>query len=229
MITRKLRHIVSTCFPHNNRRTVCPPGPIPTGVHAPIIVSSLMRSGTHLAIDLLLNNLWSYRNNPLYIDFDRLALDTPDPERIKTAGSCIIKTHVQQCAFDEKTRDLLKSIASKGLVVIPTRDLAATHSSLKKWNQSFSLEKLKRDHSEHLDFWKEFFPIVVDFKDLLDPARAGLFLRDVRQRLDLPDDESPADVITASGLELRIFWSKLHTRLVGSDAGLINTTIGFKT
>ena len=190
MIEPTLRYIFSTCIPHDNAKTVCPPGPVPRGPSPPIIVSSLMRSGTHLTIDLLLNNLSSYRNNPLYIDFDRFVYEAHDPNTLTNAGSCIIKTHFRQRPFNQETLKLLESIASNGLVIIPTRDLAAAQASMKKWNFSPSLEKLQKDHDDQLIFWSSFNPLIIDFKDLLNPTKAISFLQDVRQRLRLPDSES---------------------------------------
>jgi hypothetical protein len=228
MLKQKLRRIVSTCFPHANKGTVCPPGPLPTGSNPPIIVSSLMRSGTHLAIDLLLNNLPIYRNHPLYVDFDRYVYEGFELSKIINVGNCIIKTHIQQRPFNASIGDSLKLIASKGLVIIPTRDLSAAKLSLTKWNYSYSIEDLQKDHEVHLDFWKDFFPIIVDFRSLTDPIKASVFLNEVRQRLHLEDDQSTDLPVVASCTEMGIFWSKFQTRLLGSKAKLINTTVGYK-
>ena len=187
-----------------------------------------MRSGTHLTIDLLLNNLSSYRNNPLYIDFDRFVYEAHDPNTLTNAGSCIIKTHFRQRPFTQETLKLLESIASNGLVIIPTRDLAATQASMKKWNFSPSLEKLQKDHDDQLIFWSRFNPLIIDFKDLLNPTKAISFLQDVRQRLHLPDSESPSILTLANGSNFEIMWNKMNTRLAGSHAKTINTTIGYK-
>ena len=228
MLKRLLRSLGSNCLPHDNPKTVCPPGKIPTGPLPPILVSSLMRSGTHLVIDLLLNNLRSYRNEPLYVDFDRCVDDMGDPEELLNAGSCVIKTHVQQCSLDEPARHRLKQLAAPGLVIIPNRPLHDIQRSQHQLNQPQSEEQLVRDHQQHLEFWADFSPIVIDFKSLLDPAQATLFLQQVRQRLAIPEPAIPQATVTAARSDYGVFWDKFRTRIAGPKARVINTTIGYK-
>jgi hypothetical protein len=228
MFNHIIRSLGSTCLPHDNPKTVCPPGEAPTGQHPPIIVASLMRCGTHLTIDLLLNNLQPYRNKPLYVDFDRHVFEARDPAELMAAGSCIIKTHIQQRPFNQATLDLLKEIAAKGLVIIPVRKPSDTRSSLLQLNYLHSEDRLMRDHEQHVRFWSDFSPIFVDFSTLLDLEKASLFLKEVRCRLGLSEPEHAAQPIIASRSEWRVFWDKFQTRLLGARAKLINTTIGFK-
>jgi hypothetical protein len=228
MLKRILRSLGSSCLPHDNPKTVCPPGKIPLGPQPPILVSSLMRSGTHLVIDLLLNNLRPYRNEPLYVDFDHFVYDLGDPAELMKAGSCIIKTHVQQRSFDEPTRQRLKQLAAPGLVIIPHRTAHDTHCSLLRLNQRQSEEQLIRDHQHHLEFWADLSPIIVDFQSLLDPTQATLFLQQVRQRLDIPDPATTEATVTAARSDYGVFWDKFQTRLAGPKARVINTTIGYK-
>ncbi len=216
-----LRRVAARMLSHETPRVMCPPGPVPMGDLPPIVICSLMRSGTHLLIDLLLNNLREYRREPLYIDFDQYVFSGHDRETLRRAGNCLIKSHAAQRPFDDSVRDLLRELAG-GLVVIPQRPREQIRASLSRWNQA-----LARDAEEKQEeLWEGMNPLRIDFRALLDPVSAGKFLQTVRERLGLNPSSAPPMMPAAA--TSGVLWDKLQTRLRGSRARRVNTTIGYR-
>ncbi len=58
-----------------------------------VVVAAQMRSGTHLLIDLILNNFPVYRESPLYLDLERYRLSDLETSRIPDLRGLVIKTH----------------------------------------------------------------------------------------------------------------------------------------
>ena len=224
----RLQGLAARFFPHAGPSLICPPGPIPTGPHPPIIVSSLMRSGTHLAMDLVLNNIPEYRQEPLYIDFDSYIYEGYSPQALLSAGSTLIKTHVAQRPFSRAYTDVLRRIGSKGLVIIPIRDISKIRKSMNKWGYDVPEAGLEAQSRNQMAFWSDHQPLLVPFADLLDPDKARHFLNTVIQRLSLnplPDDQP---IRVAGGSRPRNLWRKLRTRLQAAKAPILNTTVGFR-
>ena len=73
-------------LPYENARVVAPPGVPVTQDRPNIVVATPKRSGTHVLIDILLNNLPAYRRRPLYVEprqvlaqpVSRSAINLPD-------------------------------------------------------------------------------------------------------------------------------------------------------
>lgn len=224
----RLQGIAARIFPHDGPALICPPGPVPTGPRPPIIVSSLMRSGTHLAMDLLLNNLPEYRQDPLYIDFDSYVYEGFSPQSLLGAGSTLIKTHVAQRPFGRAYTDVLRRIGAKGLVVIPVRETSKIRLSMNKWGYDVTDAGLEEHHRSQLEFWKEQRPILIPFAHLLDPEKARDFLQTVRQRLCLDPPPENTPTVVAGRSRPKNLWRKLRTRLQASKAPILNTTVGFR-
>ncbi len=225
---RRLQGIAARLFPHQNARTVCPPGPIPTGPLPPIIVSSLMRSGTHLTIDLLLNNIPGYRQNPLFIDYDTYVYEGYSPSALLGTGSTIVKTHIIQRPFTATSTGILHQLGRRGLVIIPERNPAKIMNSMNRWGYQTTEAEILLQHRRQLDFWENFDPIVVRFEDVLDSEKSAALLRRVRERLGLPEAPSGQLPVVAGSSRPLNLWRKLRSRLQGSAAPVINTTVGFK-
>lgn len=218
----RLRAVAARVISHETPRLMCPPGPVPLGDHPPIIISSLMRSGTHLLMDLLLNNLPEYRREPLYVDFDQYVFRGHDRAQLLRAGSCLIKTHVAQRPFDKSVRQLLGELGARGLVIIPQRPIDAVRASMAKWSRPVADEAEEKQNL----FWQGVEPLTIEFPELLEPEATGTFLQSVRSRLGLPAASQPP--ILAANSTSRVLWDKLQTRLRGSRAGRLNTTIGYR-
>ena len=225
---RRVQDLAARLIPHGTARVVCPPGPIPTGPQPPIVVSSLMRSGTHLVMDLVLNNLQGYRQDPLYIDFDSYVYEGYSTDALRRAGSTVVKTHFAQRPFTAAAADSLLELASRGAVIIPVRKLADVQRSMAKWGYRISQADLAAQHQQQLDFWNPLNPLLIDFDDLLDAGKAPGFLAALRQRLALPALPQDTVPVMAGDSRPRNLWRKLRTRLQASNAPVINTTVGFK-
>lgn len=220
-----------------NRRTTCPPGELVPNGNPGIIVATPPRSGTHVAINLLLNNLPSYRREPLYIELDAL-------QRRRRLGNMIDQMqsgpgHVMKTHFPitfpprEELKVQMRKIAEANVVVVVRRDVDAIERSIKAW---WSDEKLKgglayfvenpRSETERFwSYWQDFEVLEVAFDDLLDPDAARAFLARVAVAAGIPEPVQAAPVRVAKGSRSQVLLNKGLTRLVGARAPLIDTSI----
>jgi len=187
-----------------------------------------MRSGTHLTMDLLLNNLPGYRQNPLFIDYDTYVYEGFSPSALLGTGSTIIKTHIIQRPFTATSAGILHQLGRRGLVIIPERDPAKIMASMSRFGYRASEAGILLQHTRQLEFWESFDPMVVPFDDVLDPQKSAVLLRRVRERLGLPAAPSGQFPVVAGSSRPLNLWRKLRTRLQGAAAPAINTTVGFK-
>ena len=97
--SRGIRRAVSRLLPHNNHRCIAPPGIIGPAGGKSIIVPSLMRSGTHVLIDLLLNNVPGYRRAPLNVDLDHYLAGKNSLDALNRCGSYVMKSHYPNFAY----------------------------------------------------------------------------------------------------------------------------------
>ncbi len=113
---------------HNNPRTLCPPG-MPEAGKGPkrplIMVPTLMRSGTHILIDLILNNFPAYQGKPLYVDLD-LVMRHPQREEMLAAmmevGGFVVKTHYPQLIVKEPDLEVVQQVADQSIIISTRRD-----------------------------------------------------------------------------------------------------------
>jgi len=217
-------------LPHNTRCVVAPPGELPraSGEGVIILVPTLMRSGTHLLIDLILNNFKQFKKKPLYVDLDQWISKGGKIDDLKNRGDLIIKTH-----FPQEPSLLLKSemktfIETNNVKVITThREESKLIRSLK---ESFSVGEKQTILIENIaqfnEFWNQSNRRIVDFNDLCSKEK-------VSQTIDLvssyigykPNTMSiPNPSVTE---RKKVFVMKFATRIFGKNAPIINTTIGF--
>jgi hypothetical protein len=187
-----------------------------------------MRSGTHLVIDLLLNNVAGYRQSPLYLDYDSYIFEGFCEEALLNAGSCVVKTHVAHRPFDQHAGNTLKALAERGVVIIPVRDPEKIHRSMINFGYHASPGEFAALHARHLEFWKGHDPVLVNFEDLLNPGKAGKFLAEVRERAGLDAAAKAAVPFVALASRTTNLLRKLRTRIQGCKAPRINTSVGFK-
>jgi hypothetical protein len=225
-----VNRIGSSVLPFMNPRVVAPPG-IPAhngGVN--IVVATPMRSGTHMLIDLLLNNLDEYRTRPLYVDLDACRRhSTPQRDllaEITSDAGQILKTHTPmnqpQGAQDAPE---FRRLADSGVVLTVKRERAAVRRSLAAWERTpEELADFDREYDAFWDFWSGRAALALDFTSLVDPVAvrdtlariAGLTGTTPRARLVMPP--SPEH-------RVRIYLSKGLTRVAGRRAPRIDTTI----
>jgi hypothetical protein len=213
---------------HDNRRCVCPPGSLSAAPGRPIIVASMMRSGTHLLIDSMLNNCTTIRRTPLYIDLDQLLLQhTPEEALalIKQAGAYLVKTHYPQLGGQEPGRaEFMKSLCDLGTAVTVNRDQRSVERSFAIFTDLESPVDLTEEYQRFGDFWSDHADVAIDFTDLttqwaptMDRVWAATGLA----------PEGPLRKPLPRSQRYRVYANKVLTRLLGRRAPVINTTIGF--
>lgn len=221
-------HIV----PFTNPRVVCPPGRIRSQGRRNIIVATPMRSGTHILIDLILNNLPDYRNNPLYVDLDQCRKQSgPGNDilaNITSQAGYLVKTHMPLNVPDDMSgNSRVKELIDEGIVVTVRRSRADVCRSLGNWHGLDMTEAEQHYGVEYDRFWQIWDGhngISLTFEELFNPTAMQKFL----QRLGKETDTSPASRYTAppSGKNRnRIYANKMLTRLLGRRATRIDTTI----
>ena len=218
--------------PFTNPRVVCPPGRIRPQDRRNIIVATPMRSGTHILIDLILNNLRDYRNNPLYVDLDQCRKQRgPGNDLladITPKAGHLVKTHMPLNVPNDMPGDPhVKQLIGEGIVVTVRRSRADVCRSLGHWHRLDMAEAEQRYGAEYDRFWQvwdDHDGIALRFEDLFDPAAMQQFL----QRLGNETGTSPASryIAPPSGKNRnRIYANKVLTRLLGRRAKRIDTTI----
>lgn len=216
---------------YNNARCVAPPGTVFPAPGRPIIIATLMRSGTHLLIDSLLNNSRVLRKSPLYIDFDEYISQNSDKSEenllqdFVNGGSRIIKTHYPQLGGGSTGANKIVSALSKSSFIITvSRDLDDISSSMQRFTKSKDIENFAEIHSDFEKFWASRRSLNLDFNDLVGQWEASI--RRIFECIDIPPD---GRLKPPPGKDQRYsaYTSKFLTRLLGRRAPTINTTIGF--
>jgi hypothetical protein len=218
---------LSRFIPHNTRRVVAPPGRLrDSGPGEIVLVASLMRSGTHVLIDCILNNFARYRRRPLYIDLDQFVGQGLDWRQIADhAGPYLVKTHfpqVQRVGLEEAVTQLLR--AAK--VLIPRRSAAEVLRSSEAFDTGLSREELPRSLAVFDQFWSRVPHLSVEYAQLIDREHAPAQIERLAGFLGEPPRVPPL-LPPDAAQRLRIYTAKLATRLLGDQAPVINTTIRF--
>lgn len=215
----------------NNRRTCVPPGvPIKNG-RKNILVATGTRSGTHLLIDLLLNNLPEYRRSPLYVDLDSWGLyGRGQPLDLAGAGY-IIKTHYPSSRSYVREH-WIRNLAEESVLVTVHRPIEQIRKSLERWIAAEPnlgeikrhLDGLEQEIHEFTAFWSEFTPYRIEFKQLFDEIAAAKIVSDLARLTDC--EIRP---LAGAAVPLRdkrsVYVNKALTRLLGRYAPRIDTTI----
>ncbi|MEM8729300.1 MAG: hypothetical protein AAGF79_05215 [Pseudomonadota bacterium] len=222
------RHLL----PFMNPRVVAPPGMPRAQGRSNIVVATPMRSGTHLVIDTILNNIPAFRNQPLYIDLDQCWRQTGEEKDFITPitpdTGFVIKTHLPIGWKADGLADArLSAILDTTTVITVHREYEDVIKSLKRWHKSdfdtFAL-RFENEYHQFWRFWQNRPQIRVSFDEIFQPekmtdlldllcrktgtVRAGRFVPPPRLQRKLP-----------------VYFDKAATRLVGRHAPRINTTI----
>lgn len=219
-------------LPFTNPRVVCPPGRVQRQGRANIIVATPMRSGTHILIDLLLNNLPAYRNRPLYVDLDQcFKQGTPDNDLIggiDLDAGYLLKTHMPlNVPPGMMESPEVAALTDAALVLTVRRPRAEVCRSLGRWHGLDAAAAEARYGAEYDRFWAAWDgrkTIALDFAELFRPASMQALLR----RIGAQTGATPAAAFTPppSGRSRnRIYANKVLTRLLGHRAPRIDTTI----
>lgn len=214
---------------HNNARTVCPPGKLPKGSGRNVLVASLTRSGTHVLIDMLLNNFKCLRNAPLYVDLDMWLRKGNSLEELAKLEGVIFKTHYPQdeLPITEDEFNVFLSTANP-IIVATQRDSdsvfkSASSSSFPRYTER---DEFDRDVRRHHLFWESKIALTLPLDKLLQQDSYRLLLQKLEVLLKKTARKNPI-FPRAKHAKNRVLCDKLFTRIMGKNAKSINTTVGF--
>ncbi len=225
-----VNRVGTSILPFMNPRVVCPPGTPAHNGRPNIVVATPMRSGTHLMIDLLLNNISEYKVKPLYIDLDQCYKQSGSQRDlvagIESDAGQILKTHLP-IGLDpaaESDPGLLRLIDTATVVTV-RRDREAVMSSLARWSRT--TEELCRHEHDYDAFWKFWTgraTLALEFEALFDGDAIASTLEHIAT-ITGTRARGAARLPPQSRERKRIYINKGLTRLVGRHAPRIDTTI----
>jgi len=213
---------------YDSPRVVCPPGDLLTPNDTPhIIVASLMRTGTHLVIDLLLNNFPQYRNQTLYTDLDRYIGNGGNIADVEASGGMIHKTHFPQYPHClDKKKAYIEFFKDKK-VIITDRNKENTRRSLGNFGEMGKRKLARFDfhYEEFQQFWHSHPKVLcLRYEDLIQPEKMPKIMESICSFLELPYPDEPCYARQKQD-RYRILFDKALTRLFGAKAPIINTGI----
>lgn len=216
----------SKVLPFENSRVVSPPGAIGHHQRRCIVVATPMRAGTHVMIDLLLNNLPAYRVKPLYVNLDRY-LRRGDMSVHPQAGY-VVKTHypftLPQTPPPEHE---ISAFFDNTLIITVQRDRTEMLKSLARWHAT-TLDEARARFDHRFDafdtFWAAREQINVDHHLLFDPDAMQSLIQQIAEQTGTNCAKKFVPPPPREAAR-RIYLMKAATRLLGRHAFRINTTI----
>lgn len=221
-----VRDSLAKIIPHNNKRCTVPPGRISQVEGKPIIVSSMMRSGTHVLIDLILNNFPNYRHNPLYIDLDHYLGKRLSEVELLSCGAYVIKTHYPQARHDKDSIRSINQLANNAYIIQPIRDIESVFQSLQNFSYQGGIARLKEENERFNRFWGKHNILQLNFKDLIDISKTTSCIQKIGDFIN-QESQRKAVLPPAKNATKKVLLLKIVTRLLGCRAPVINTTIRF--
>lgn len=221
-----ISELMKKLLPHNTRSVVIPPGEVQgMGEGKVLLVPSLMRSGTHLLIDAILNNFPAYRRCPLYIDLDQFVASGREPQQLLSMGNYVVKTHFPQ-VMTPGLSEAVTLLVTRAAIVSPVRDLESILRSMAAFDPDVS-EATLLDSVHRFDlYWQGHSRLEIPFKKMVSPSDFDPVIESISQisgavpqmrrvRPPTPDQRR------------RVIFHKAMTRIFGCRAPVINTTISF--
>lgn len=220
-------------LPFTNQRVVAPPGRILRNGHRNIIVATPKRSGTHVLIDMILNNIPAYCGKPLYVDLDQCLKEAyrgrPSVEAIASDAGYVLKTHIPfetDPAFAENAD--IDQLIKDAFVITVRRHEEAIIKSLNRWRKDQSVSQSSVTKSDAIaqfwSFWESRQDIEVGFPDLFDANRMKQVLHDICQATNTVPRTGFTGPM-AQNRPFSIHKNKFLTRLMGHHAPRVDTTI----
>lgn len=216
-----------------NPRVVCPPGRLTAATRRNIVVATPKRSGTHVVIDLILNNLAAYRRTPLYVDLDKFLRHRDaragEMKMLRDGAGYVVKTHYPiGVRANAETDAAVAQIAANAHVICVHRDRAAILKSLDKWSQSserkVAAEKAAADIDAFWGFWSGRADADVAFEQLFTAEGARKLLDTAANSTGIPAP-TRRRATPDPRRRVAIYLNKAATRLLGRWAPRIDTTI----
>lgn len=212
---------------HNNKKVMAPPAELPDNPGLPVIVvASVMRSGTHLLIDTILNNFSGYKNKPLYVDLDEWIRSGRSIDDIYTLEGAVIKTHYPQAKLALKPEEL-ERLFQNCKVIMPIREEESVWKS--STSSAFDVYSSKDDFNKDMEafnsFWSKFATLKVSFADVVTDDFDGALQR-ISRFIGIEGLTKGIKPIPKNQ-KYKVLSYKLLTRMLGRQSPIINTTIGF--
>lgn len=223
-----LIRFLSKNIPPNTRKTVCPPGELQTTVQkrSLVVIASFPRSGTHVLMDLILNNFPSYRRSPLYVNLDEYIRQGLDVDELIRVGGYLVKTHYPESTFSALDREAYERVFDHALILSPRRSEQQIATSFQRMTDVKRRSEVLTAHRTYLEYWDSRPIQVFNFSDLINPSATQGILNCISKLLDAqrsPKQVGPPD----RKRYLRVMMRKLATRLFGNRLSRVNTTVGF--
>jgi hypothetical protein len=225
-----LNWVGSHLLPYNNAKVVAPPGVPDRHGRSNIVVATPKRSGTHLLMDILLNNLSAYRTRPLYIDLDKSwRTRFRDPEaitRIDHRAGYILKSHLPSGLRPEAKADNdLLALIDAALVIVVKRDKESVVRSLQQWSDhGFDRDKFEEMWHDHWTFWDGKPDIEIEFSTLFDDDEMVRILDQICESVGVARNPVYRGPVAPQSRR-KIYLNKIATRLLGARAPRVDTTI----
>jgi len=222
----KISHL-KTILSHDNRLTVCPPGRIrPGSGYKTILVPSVMRSGTHMLIDLLLNNFKQYKRVPLYVNLDAVLDDNSVVNKLIECGGYIVKTHFPQIGYSDTRNKVLEKIVRRSYIISPQREIQEIIKSTERFLKYEAQFDIYNSVEIFEKYWGSHNKMLVPYDSLTDPQKCSEIIKRIgcyigleqNQKIILPPRKNAKNTV--------YFW-KLSTRMLGRYSPIVNTTISF--
>ncbi|MCC5847514.1 MAG: glycosyltransferase [Verrucomicrobia bacterium] len=226
---RRLRLYKHGLFEPHNPLTSCPPGKLSKqAVSFPhVMVISAPRSGTHLMIDAILNNLHAYRRRPLFVELDKLLEDPDDMDRLIQTSGYVIKTHYPVMERGEANPRLTKQmeqLARNAVLVYIQRDPEKTFRSAQRMFPWLNEQEFAHKAEMQQAYWNSFNPVGVCFEELVNREDLDKLLSTLADKTGTPR-KSGLSLPPAKNRRKYIYFLKLSTRTLGRFAPQINTGI----
>lgn len=220
--------IIDKILPQQEKRGWCAPQmKIKPRDGRAIIVPSLPRSGTHVLIDLILNNFSAYKDSlPFYIRLHYCIGNSHYEKDMVSCGSYVVKTHLSEFNPSPEVNRWLQ----ESTILRPVRDI----EGLAKSNSLFFRKVAYDDHKKNLlaeraksdSFWSKYNCHDIEFSKLVNIDCQREIVVNIANITGL---ELPKRIITSreKSDKYRVYLDKIGTRLLGVKSPVINTTIGF--
>ncbi len=223
-----LVRFLSRVLPPNTPKTVCPPGPLSASASPLplVVVASFPRTGTHVLIDLLLNNFPAYRRDPLYVNLDEyLRAGLPVEELLRTGGY-VLKTHYPEATFSADQQAAYEQIFRTAILLMPARPAVDVARSYRRMLGGAREADLPAALQAYEAYWRARQPETFAFAELIDPAWTASVVARLATLLHQPQPRRPISPPSRRSY-LRVCLRKLGTRLLGNKLSVVNTTVGF--
>lgn len=223
-----VRANISSCLPPENLLTCAPPGFLTASKNSfpSIIVASGPRTGTHVLIDLILNNFPSYRRLPLYIDLDQLISTRRNCFPSKLMRGYVIKTHypVNPVLKSSDMEAEIRQVLNCALTIKISRIYEhQAESFYRMWPEARSVD-LNRHMNQFHSYWDTFADLNIDYEDLVCPDKREGIIDSIKGLLP-PMKVAKSDQFLHKRNMFGILFTKLCTRLMGKYSPVINTGI----